>query len=123
MLILTRRVGETLHIGDDITVTVVENRGGQIRLGITAPDDVAIHRSEIYARTGNVRPVPPADLVEAWNSRHSGPATVDYCAYRDATPVRTRTLGPARLSAAGMAVVWVEGQATPVLLRNCTAVS
>ncbi|MFU1923870.1 carbon storage regulator CsrA, partial [Klebsiella pneumoniae] len=52
MLILTRRPGETLHIGDDITVTVVENRGGQIRLGITAPDDVAIHRSEIYQQIG-----------------------------------------------------------------------
>ncbi|HCG0273628.1 TPA: carbon storage regulator CsrA, partial [Pseudomonas aeruginosa] len=48
MLILTRRVGETLHIGDDITVTVVENRGGQIRLGIVAPEAMAIHRAEIY---------------------------------------------------------------------------
>ncbi|HBN7586340.1 TPA: carbon storage regulator CsrA [Pseudomonas aeruginosa] len=123
MLILTRRVGETLHIGDNITVTVLGSQGDRVRLGITAPDNVAIHRSEIYQQIGNVRPVPPAELVEAWNSRHSGPATVDYCAYRDATPVRTRTLGLARLSAAGMAVVWVEGQATPVLLRNCTAVS
>lgn len=59
MLILTRRPGETLHIGDNITVTVLGSQGDQVRLGITAPDDVAIHRSEIYQQIGNVRPVPP----------------------------------------------------------------
>ncbi|MDU7531438.1 MAG: carbon storage regulator CsrA, partial [Klebsiella sp.] len=56
MLILTRRPGETLHIGDNITVTVLGSQGDQVRLGITAPDDVAIHRSEIYQQIGNVRP-------------------------------------------------------------------
>ncbi|NBK54562.1 carbon storage regulator CsrA [Pseudomonas aeruginosa] len=123
MLILARRVGETLHIGDDITVTVVENRGGQIRLGITAPDDVAIHRSEIYARAGNVRPVPPADLVESWNRTHPAQVAVEYRPLRDSIPIRTRTLTQAKVSASGMAVIWLEGQATPVLLRNCTAIS
>ncbi|HCK76958.1 MAG TPA: carbon storage regulator [Gammaproteobacteria bacterium] len=47
MLILTRRVGETLKIGDDIEVTVLGLRGGQVRIGINAPRDVAIHREEI----------------------------------------------------------------------------
>ncbi|HDS0925991.1 carbon storage regulator CsrA [Pseudomonas sp. NC26] len=50
MLILTRTVGETINIGDDITVTVVANNQGQIRLGINAPKDVPVHREEIYQR-------------------------------------------------------------------------
>ena len=50
MLILTRRVGETLKIGDDIDVTVLGIKGGQIRIGISAPDNVSIHREEIYQR-------------------------------------------------------------------------
>ena len=50
MLILTRRVGETLKIGDDIEVTVLGLRGGQVRMGINAPNDVAVHREEILDR-------------------------------------------------------------------------
>lgn len=50
MLILTRRVGETLMIGDDVTVTVLGVKGNQCRLGITAPKDVAVHREEIAVR-------------------------------------------------------------------------
>lgn len=84
MLILTRRPGETLHIGDNITVTVLGSQGDQVRLGITAPDDVAIHRSEIYQQIGNVRPVPPAELVEAWNREHPAPALIEYRPYRGA---------------------------------------
>ena len=50
MLILTRRVGETLMIGDEVTVTVLGVKGGQVRLGVNAPREVAVHREEIYQR-------------------------------------------------------------------------
>ena len=50
MLILTRMVGETLMIGDSVTVTVLGVKGNQVRIGITAPKDVAVHREEIFQR-------------------------------------------------------------------------
>lgn len=50
MLILTRRVGETLMIGDDVTVTVLGVKGSQVRIGVNAPKDVSVHREEIYEK-------------------------------------------------------------------------
>lgn len=50
MLILTRRVGETLIIGDDVSVTILGVKGNQVRLGVNAPKDVGVHREEIYQR-------------------------------------------------------------------------
>ena len=50
MLILTRRVGETVMIGNEVTVTVLGVKGNQVRIGVNAPKDVAVHREEIYER-------------------------------------------------------------------------
>jgi carbon storage regulator len=50
MLILTRRVGETLMVGDDVTVTVLGVKGNQVRIGVNAPKTTAVHREEVYAR-------------------------------------------------------------------------
>jgi len=67
MLILTRRVGETLVIGDDVTVTVLGVRGNQVRLGVNAPKDVAVHREEIYQRIQNEK-----DAVNSAESDENG---------------------------------------------------
>jgi carbon storage regulator len=65
MLILTRRVGETLMIGDQVTVTVLGVKGNQVRLGINAPKDLAVHREEIFQRlqgkeAGHGQPAEPS---------------------------------------------------------------
>ena len=56
MLILTRRVGETLMIGDDVTVTVLGVKGNQVRIGVNAPKEVAVHREEIYRKIEREKP-------------------------------------------------------------------
>ncbi len=50
MLILTRKIGESLMVGEEVTVTVMDVKGNQVRIGIAAPNDVAVHREEIYDR-------------------------------------------------------------------------
>ena len=50
MLILTRRVGETIRIGDDVDVTVLDVKGAQVRIGIQAPKDIPVHREEVFKR-------------------------------------------------------------------------
>ncbi len=68
MLILTRRVGETLMIGDQVSVTVLGVKGNQVRIGVNAPRDVSVHREEIYERIrhesseeGAPPPTPPEE--------------------------------------------------------------
>lgn len=71
MLILTRRVGESVMIGDEVSITVLGIKGNQVRLGINAPRSVAVHREEIYRRIkreqaggGEHEEIPPEDSHE-----------------------------------------------------------
>lgn len=63
MLILTRRVGETLMIGEDVTVTVLGVKGNQVRIGINAPKEVAVHREEIFQRIKHEHETPSGDAA------------------------------------------------------------
>lgn len=65
MLILTRRVGETLTIGNDVTVTVLGVKGNQVRIGILAPKNIEVHREEVYERIKIERKQAAAGGVEA----------------------------------------------------------
>ena len=71
MLILTRRVGETLMIGDAITVTVLGVKGEQVRLGMTAPREVAVHREEIYHRINSDPPPREAEPQVQYRGRRA----------------------------------------------------
>jgi len=62
VLILTRRVGETLVIGDDVSITVLGVKGNQVRVGINAPKNVSVHREEIYDRIQNEKSSDDDDL-------------------------------------------------------------
>lgn len=64
MLILTRRVGETLIIGDDVIVTVLGIKGNQVRIGINAPKEVSVHREEIYQRIQQEKNATPSAVKE-----------------------------------------------------------
>jgi carbon storage regulator len=64
MLILTRRVGETLIIGDDVVITVLGIKGNQVRIGINAPKDVSVHREEIYQRIQQEKNSTGTDVID-----------------------------------------------------------
>lgn len=72
MLILTRRVGETLMIGDEVSVTVLGVKGNQVRIGVNAPKDIAVHREEIYQRIQHERAAQsPLSHLEHGGFNHS----------------------------------------------------
>lgn len=83
MLIITRKLGERVTIGDDVTVTLLEIKGGQVRLGIQAPRNVAIHREEIYERimAENLESsvVSESDLAEAASILNINSASEEPC--------------------------------------------
>ncbi len=76
MLILTRRVGETLMIGDEVTVTVLGVKGNQVRIGVNAPKEVSVHREEIYERIKKEQA--GEDRVEQMSSVASGQSDEKY---------------------------------------------
>jgi len=69
MLILTRRVGETVMVGDEITVTVLGVKGNQVRIGVNAPRNVSVHREEIYQRIRSEQEEDGAEKDEADEAR------------------------------------------------------
>lgn len=76
MLILTRKVGETIRIGDDIAISVIDIRGSQVRLGIEAPRDITVHREEVYEQiqeqnleAAKVRATDKAILQDLWQTK------------------------------------------------------
>lgn len=72
MLILTRRTGETVMIGDDVTLTILGVQGNQVRIGINAPKNIAIHRKEIYLRIKNQQAGRSDPAEPARASAHGG---------------------------------------------------
>lgn len=64
MLILTRRIGETLNIGDNVQVTVLSIKGNQVRIGVNAPKDVPVHREEIYERIKQEKETAPDEFLQ-----------------------------------------------------------
>ena len=74
MLILTRRVGETVMIGDDVTITVLGVKGNQVRVGINAPKHVAVHREEIYERIKREQHNDSEDVSEKPKTAEFAPA-------------------------------------------------
>lgn len=68
MLILTRRIGEVLIVGDEVKITVLGVRGHQVRIGVDAPKHVSVHRKEIYDQVSKKDPPPPTEVTDTHSS-------------------------------------------------------
>lgn len=88
MLILTRRVGETLMVGDEVTVTVLGVKGNQVRLGVSAPKEVAVHREEIYERIKSEEQTMRNRRLRLVDRRQSN--TISDVAFKDSNGATTR---------------------------------
>jgi len=75
MLVLTRRANQSIIIGDDVVVTVLEVRGDQVRIGITAPRDVTVHREEVYRALHEANEEAAADSVSTVDTQESHSTT------------------------------------------------
>jgi carbon storage regulator len=109
MLTLTRSVGETIRIGDDIEVHVVEVRGGTVRLGFKAPREVAIHREEVY------RQIAEANLLAAQVTADSLGALAAFAPSATAEEAAEQLAGDAAEAAGGTPVETVESDASGAL--------
>jgi len=85
MLILTRRVGETLMIGDEVTVTVLGVKGNQVRIGVNAPKEVAVHREEIYDRIKREQETSHVDVAADNSSDKSDDGSDEVANYNEPT--------------------------------------
>lgn len=72
MLILSRRNGESIRIGDEVTITVLQVKGGQVKIGINAPREVAVHREEVYRRLSDDLPQTCAAASNTGNTQRAG---------------------------------------------------
>jgi carbon storage regulator len=86
MLILTRRVGETVVIGNDVDVTVLGVKGNQVRIGIKAPRDVSVHREEIYKRIKDEAPAPERRISASGNGNGNGRSRGGHNSHSDHRP-------------------------------------